>query len=1323
MNIGTAFIDAVLDLNPLKRGFATAKKDTQDFADQTERSAKEATGAWGRVGSSVTGMFKSAKSAASDFFKGLVQGAGMAAFNQLVNLGSKAVSGFKDALFGLNGEAENTAAKIQAFTKDAGMTAEILAKVRKEAASTPFSFQQMAGAMGSLLPVAKAAGVGIDDLVKQAEVLAASNPMQGLEGAAYALKSAMGGDFASIIDRFDLNRTTIQKLKDEGVPNLEIVRRAMLEMGYDESLVSGMAETMGGRWSTFLDSLDGFKIALTKPAFDALKHSLVVAQEYVDANTDSVTKLAAAIGDKFGLAINAATKRLPSFIAQIGDAWKGFKQIRDAILDSSFSSDGPFSEDSPLIVGIFAVQNGLDKGKKFADDLADALDRAGTKFDGLLAKADALIGKIPGLSKVNLSEGAKTVAASPTAQTIGAGALGGLAGAGALAGLAAMAPMLTHIMPILSVLPAVLGALVSPLGIILALVGAVGAAWVMNLGGIQEKTAAVIPAVTGFFTETLGPALTEVWTNKILPAWESAKPVITDTFNGIVTAAGDLWAGVQPHLQRFADYWTNDLQPRIAVLGETFGPAFATVSSAVSGFVTTILPGLISLGDGLRDIGAVALPILAIIGTKIVDSIGPAVGAITDFAAKTVPLVASAFANVLSIVGPIVNTIASTIGSVLSSVAGFISEHKTTIVTLFTSAWDFISGLIKLNWDIISGVITVGLKVLSGDWSGAWAAIQETGRKVWDDIKGLVSSGWTFIKTEFSLATEVIKTTAGNAWDAIQTKLASVGESIKTAILSPFHGARDAIGGVMTAFKDNLLGPLRSALSGFGTFGGGVAGVVNWILGAFKQPQIGVPSVPALAKGTRDFQGGVAMVGEQGPELVVLPKHAIVVPNGLTESLVANGGIPGFAGGLNLPSLFDIIKGGKDWLLQQAMNAFPQFNIPTLPGVMQTAAGAFFNQVKVWLGEMVGNFISTALPVSAKQVQDMIHFAESHVGEPYTWGGGHGAPGFDCSGFVAAVLDAGGIPNPHGIVTAFYEWMNKGRNGVVDIGVDNPYAAPDVQHMGVGLLGQWYEAGGRAGGVGRTSDYFSNVGSPPGFNTKAKAAGAWDKIDFAQSLKNMARGGAGQWAAFADGGLLNEKVLGIGVETGARYLLGEAGKEFVIPASLMPQVMAYFEEVLATGEVSNRFLVGIPLELREGLKRVAAAYIAHGSWMNHAPPTLSGGGFDATTFLSGLPPVLGGSGLPAPEFANAGPGDNYHPGGADALPPTSSGSGSGSGGPGMVRVQIEETIHMPDGKTVVRVILTDPVAVTELTDAVTDKQADEIGKAAAPAGGGGRGAW
>ena len=121
-------------------------------------------------------------------------------------------------------------------------------------------------------------------------------------------------------------------------------------------------------------------------------------------------------------------------------------------------------------------------------------------------------------------------------------------------------------------------------------------------------------------------------------------------------------------------------------------------------------------------------------------------------------------------------------------------------------------------------------------------------------------------------------------------------------------------------------------------------------------------------------------------------------------------------------------------------------------------------------GATTGGAGLAAPGIAIPQVQAMVKEADSLLGKPYVYGGGHGSwgpsSGYDCSGFVSAVLHAGGylsepvdttsLPSQAGIESGpgqyvtIYDRAQPGENGHVIIEID----------------GQFYESGGEAGSWG-----------------------------------------------------------------------------------------------------------------------------------------------------------------------------------------------------------------------------------------------------------------
>jgi len=273
-----------------QKGLRAVGKDVQSTAGHIETMGKKAGPALGGV---MDGLGK----------LGL---AGMG-----LNTLAQGARGLGESLgIGLNAEVENVSAQLNAFTKDGAKSAEILEQIRNEAAKTPFQFQEMAKSTASLMSSAKAANEPLMNLVKDSEILAASNPAQGLEGAAFALREAVSGDFTSIIERFNLPRSYINQLKAEGVPALEIVRRSMQEMGLDMDVVSNLSKTASGRWSTLNDTFDTLKQRLSAPLFTMLSSGLEEVQKQLDANQGTLNTWADNAGSALSGVASVAGKAL-----------------------------------------------------------------------------------------------------------------------------------------------------------------------------------------------------------------------------------------------------------------------------------------------------------------------------------------------------------------------------------------------------------------------------------------------------------------------------------------------------------------------------------------------------------------------------------------------------------------------------------------------------------------------------------------------------------------------------------------------------------------------------------------------------------------------------------------------------------------------------------------------------------------------------------------------------------------------------------------------------------------------------------------------------
>jgi phage-related protein len=300
------------------------------------------------------------------------------------------ISGVVRTGLNFNNAMEQASAKINAFTKDGAATAKILSMVQTEAAKTPFAFQEMVDAAAGLGPLAKQTGMDLQDLIGQAEVLAASNPAQGLEGAVFALREAAGGDFASVIDRFNLSRQTINRLKAEGVPAIEAVSMAMKEMGYDSDLVANMGKTLEGRWSTLQDTFTTLAGKVTQPIFDKVSSSIGELQSKLDGSMPSFEAIATAIGEKLGAAVSwVIDTGAPALIGAFGKISEVFGTVITVVKSvvTAFTELSGFSTKMGLIVALQTLGDQVPALKPITDwlqkEVPTAIAIATAAFDGI----------------------------------------------------------------------------------------------------------------------------------------------------------------------------------------------------------------------------------------------------------------------------------------------------------------------------------------------------------------------------------------------------------------------------------------------------------------------------------------------------------------------------------------------------------------------------------------------------------------------------------------------------------------------------------------------------------------------------------------------------------------------------------------------------------------------------------------------------------------------------------------------------------------------------------------------------------------------------
>lgn len=323
-----------------------------------------------------------------------------------------------------------------------------------------------------------------------------------------------------------------------------------------------------------------------------------------------------------------------------------------------------------------------------------------------------------------------------------------------------------------------------------------------------------------------------------------------------------------------------------SILGAVFAAGAAGGGLAAIGTIIAALGGPVTLLAIV--IGAAAM--LIITHWKQVSTFFNTAKTVIEQAIKAT---ATVFANI----GKAISTFFSDMGKdaqkgwnalkgVFSAIVSYIASVLTPPFTIIKFVLEFLWDYFLLTWTQIKALL---------DAFGRW--FQATFGKQISDTFNAVHNGLTSVWNWFVSIWKQIENFLTSTWHTISSTVSGAVNAIVSFISTQFTAISDWI-------NKNFLTPISSAWS---TFWGGlkstvstIAGeiktlakdlinsIIGWIdglihgfnsLGKHVPGFIALPEIPKLATGTNFFQGGLAVVGEEGPELVNLPRGSQVIPN------------------------------------------------------------------------------------------------------------------------------------------------------------------------------------------------------------------------------------------------------------------------------------------------------------------------------------------------------------------------------------------------------------------------------------------------------------
>lgn len=178
----------------------------------------------------------------------------------------------------------------------ADLAAGAVQALRREADATPFDTNAVIAAGKALAVESGGNKDRMMDLVKLAERLAVLNPEQGLEGAAFALKEALSGDFVSLQSRFNFGKAEVKALKAQGLKGADLVDKALSAKGIGQSAVDALGKTAAGRMSTLSSFASEIRRLLSGGIFKGISEAMGGAGGFIERHGQAIKDFAAGAG-------------------------------------------------------------------------------------------------------------------------------------------------------------------------------------------------------------------------------------------------------------------------------------------------------------------------------------------------------------------------------------------------------------------------------------------------------------------------------------------------------------------------------------------------------------------------------------------------------------------------------------------------------------------------------------------------------------------------------------------------------------------------------------------------------------------------------------------------------------------------------------------------------------------------------------------------------------------------------------------------------------------------------------------------------------------
>lgn len=571
IDVGSAVGYLLLDTSGFSSGFRSAMDDMKTFQDESATVSDK----FSAMGSALTSVGGTLTKSVTLPLVGLGATVTAVAANFETSMSKVA------AIAGLDTTGEEFDA-LSEKAKEMGATTKFSASEAADA----FTYMAMAGwKTESMLD-------GIDGIMQLAaasgENLATTSDIVTDALTAFGLQARDSSHFADILAAASNNANTNVSMLGESFKYVAPVAGALGYSAEDTSIALGLMANSGIKASQAGTALRTAMSNLVKPTDDMA----VVMDQYsisltdADGNMKSFMTIMTDLREKMG-GLDEATQAAAASTLFGKEAMSGMLAIINAsdedfnkLTNSIYNADGTAAQMAETmqdnLTGQLTILKSALEGLaiSFGEILIPPLTQAVQWLTGVIDKFNSMD---ESTKKLIVVVGTIAAAIGPVLLIIGklSSAIGSIisliGGAGGLG--------------------AVLTALTGPLGIVIAAVAALVAAWVTDFGGIREKTAEIFEAIKSIFTT----------------AWEFISNLWNENFLGIQDIATTVWESIELIFQTafdvisnifqiFAALFQGDWETAWNLVKESVSQIWETLKTLFSNFLNIIVDTLIRIG-------------------------------------------------------------------------------------------------------------------------------------------------------------------------------------------------------------------------------------------------------------------------------------------------------------------------------------------------------------------------------------------------------------------------------------------------------------------------------------------------------------------------------------------------------------------------------------------------------------------------------------------------------------------------------------------------------------------------------------------------------